>query len=75
MNKSDSERFAAGLEGMGLAPAERIEQADVIVVHTCSLRPSATASPPSRGEPTRSSGCSTASKPPTRRYVLSCTEK
>ncbi len=41
MNKSDSERFAAGLEGIGLAPAERIEQADVIVVNTCSVRQSA----------------------------------
>ena len=41
MNKCDSERFAAELEGMGLAPAERIEQADVIVVNTCSVRQSA----------------------------------
>ncbi len=40
MNKSDSERFAATLEALGLRPAP-IESADVIVLNSCSVRQSA----------------------------------
>ena len=41
MNKSDSERIAAVLESADYRPAQRIEQADLIVVNMCSVRQSA----------------------------------
>src|SRR5579859_6302694 len=41
MNKSDSERMATLLEGVGYGPAERAEDADFILLNTCSVRQSA----------------------------------
>ena len=41
MNKSDSERIAAGLEKRGYQPALSAKQADLIVVNMCSVRQSA----------------------------------
>ena len=38
MNKSDSERIAAGLEKDGYKPASRMEGADLVVVNMCSVR-------------------------------------
>jgi len=41
MNKSDSERIAAVLDGLGLRPAAAEKEADVIVLNSCSVRKSA----------------------------------
>jgi len=41
MNKSDSERIAAVLGSADCKPAQKIEQADLIVVNMCSVRQSA----------------------------------
>ncbi len=41
MNKSDSERIAALLSGIGFVPAETKEAADLILINTCSVRQSA----------------------------------
>jgi len=41
MNKSDSERIASVLEGIGYQPAPEISGADLIVVNMCSVRQSA----------------------------------
>ena len=41
MNKSDSERIAFKLEKQGYKPAQKIEQADLIVINVCSVRQSA----------------------------------
>ena len=41
MNKSDSERIATVLEKIGYQPAEKLEQADLIMVNMCSVRQSA----------------------------------
>jgi len=38
MNEDDSAQIAAMLEGQGYAPAERIEDASVILLNTCSVR-------------------------------------
>jgi tRNA-2-methylthio-N6-dimethylallyladenosine synthase len=38
MNKADSEKLAAGFARVGLAPAETMEGADVVVLNTCSVR-------------------------------------
>jgi tRNA-2-methylthio-N6-dimethylallyladenosine synthase len=38
MNKADSERVAAALEGVGLRPAAATDEADVIVLNTCVVR-------------------------------------
>ncbi|MBI2041816.1 MAG: MiaB/RimO family radical SAM methylthiotransferase [Candidatus Nealsonbacteria bacterium] len=38
MNKSDSERIAAGLEKDGYKPASKMDEADLIVVNMCSVR-------------------------------------
>jgi len=38
MNVADSQRVAAGLERLGFTPAERPEDADVIVLNTCVVR-------------------------------------
>lgn len=38
MNVADSQRVAAGLERLGYAPAERAEEADVVVLNTCVVR-------------------------------------
>ena len=41
MNKNDSERMEALLKGVGLSPTDVKEEADVILVNTCSVRQSA----------------------------------
>jgi len=41
MNEADSRRLASALERVGYAPAERPEQADVVVLNTCVVRQSA----------------------------------
>ena len=41
MNKSDSERMASLLNGVGLESTDEKEKADVILVNTCSVRKSA----------------------------------
>ncbi len=41
MNKAESERISAGLKKKGYQPAEKIEEADLIVINTCSVRQSA----------------------------------
>jgi len=41
MNKNDSERMEALLKGVGLSPTESKEEADVILINTCSVRQSA----------------------------------
>jgi len=41
MNKSDSERIAGWYESRGWKPAKKIEEADEIVINTCSVRQSA----------------------------------
>ena len=38
MNKSDSERIAAGLEKDGYKPASKMNEADLVVVNMCSVR-------------------------------------
>jgi len=38
MNYSDSERFAAVLQKLGYKPTENLEQSDVIVINSCSVR-------------------------------------
>jgi tRNA-2-methylthio-N6-dimethylallyladenosine synthase len=41
MNEADSEKLARELEGRGLTPAVRLEQADYVVLNTCSVRAAA----------------------------------
>jgi len=41
MNKSDSERLTTILEGMGLIRTEKPEEADVIIMNSCSVRQAA----------------------------------
>ena len=41
MNEADSRRLASALESVGYAPADRVEDADVIVLNTCVVRQSA----------------------------------
>jgi len=41
MNEADSRRLASALERLGLAPAGRAEEADVVVLNTCVVRQSA----------------------------------
>lgn len=41
MNKADSEKIAGYYQSRGFSPAEKIEEADEIVVNTCSVRQSA----------------------------------
>lgn len=41
MNKNDSERMETLLKGVGLHPTENEQQADVILINTCSVRQSA----------------------------------
>lgn len=41
MNKSDSERIAAVLEKEGYKETQKINEADLILVNTCSVRQSA----------------------------------
>lgn len=41
MNEADSEKLARELEGRGLTPAGRMENADYIVLNTCSVRAAA----------------------------------
>lgn len=41
MNRSDSERAEALLRGVGFEPTERDEEADLILVNTCSVRQTA----------------------------------
>src|SRR5688572_9426958 len=41
MNEADSEKLARELEGRGLTPAVRLDQADYVVLNTCSVRAAA----------------------------------
>jgi tRNA-2-methylthio-N6-dimethylallyladenosine synthase len=41
MNEADSRRLASALERLGYTPAERAEDADVVVLNTCVVRQSA----------------------------------
>ena len=41
MNVSDSERLEAALQAVGYAPTERAEEADFVVLNSCSVRESA----------------------------------
>ncbi len=41
MNKNDSERMASLLEGLGFAPKDKPEEADLVVINTCSVRQTA----------------------------------
>ena len=41
MNEADSEKLARELEGRGLRPAMKIDQADYVVLNTCSVRAAA----------------------------------
>ncbi|MBU0703392.1 MAG: tRNA (N6-isopentenyl adenosine(37)-C2)-methylthiotransferase MiaB [Chloroflexi bacterium] len=41
MNTADSRRLASALERLGYAPADRAEEADVVVLNTCVVRQSA----------------------------------
>jgi tRNA-2-methylthio-N6-dimethylallyladenosine synthase len=41
MNRSDSERLASGLDQLGLAACDRVDEADVVVLNTCVVRQSA----------------------------------
>src|SRR5437868_2480664 len=41
MNKVDSDRVAATLRGRGYLPAEREEDADIIILNSCAVRESA----------------------------------
>ena len=41
MNKHDSERVSGMLEGLGALPAERIEEADLVIFMTCCVREAA----------------------------------
>ncbi len=41
MNEADSRRLASALERIGCTPADRAEQADVVVLNTCVVRQSA----------------------------------
>lgn len=41
MNKNDSERIASLLKGLGFASTEEKEEADLILINTCSVRESA----------------------------------
>ena len=41
MNKNDSERIAGLLSSLGLESTDKVEDTDVIVVNTCSVRQSA----------------------------------
>src|SRR5947208_11559282 len=41
MNEADSEKLARELEGRGLTPAAGLEQADYVVLNTCSVRAAA----------------------------------
>jgi tRNA-2-methylthio-N6-dimethylallyladenosine synthase len=41
MNEADSRRLASALERLGCTPADRVEQADVVVLNTCVVRQSA----------------------------------
>jgi tRNA-2-methylthio-N6-dimethylallyladenosine synthase len=41
MNEADTRRLASALERLGYVPAERVEEADVVVLNTCVVRQSA----------------------------------
>jgi len=41
MNKADSEALGAALQRLGYVPAERAEEADIIVLNSCAVRQSA----------------------------------
>lgn len=41
MNKADSERLAAYLEGRGYSPSSRLEEADLVILNSCVVRQSA----------------------------------
>jgi tRNA-2-methylthio-N6-dimethylallyladenosine synthase len=41
MNKVDSDRVAASLQARGYLPAEREEDADIVILNSCAVRESA----------------------------------
>lgn len=41
MNESDTERINGQLEELGYTPAETMEEADIIIMNTCSIRQNA----------------------------------
>lgn len=41
MNKNDSERMATLLEGLGFTPKDKPEEADIVLINTCSVRQTA----------------------------------
>ncbi len=41
MNEHDSERIAGLLEADGMVPADRVDDADVVVLNTCCIRENA----------------------------------
>ena len=41
MNESDTERINGQLEELGYVPAETMEEADIIIMNTCSIRQNA----------------------------------
>ena len=41
MNKADSERLGSALEQLGLRPADRASDADVVVLNSCVVRQNA----------------------------------
>ncbi len=43
MNKNDSDRLSFVLENMGLVPTEKTEEADVVILNSCSVRETAEA--------------------------------
>ena len=41
MNESDSEKINGQLEELGYLPAEQMEEADIVILNTCSIRQNA----------------------------------
>ena len=39
MNESDTERISGQLEELGYVPADILDDADVVILNTCSIRP------------------------------------
>ena len=41
MNESDTERIGGQLEELGYAPADDLQDADIVILNTCSIRQNA----------------------------------